>query len=550
MLGLTALLAVGMVLRPVRMTKEELRFAVVAPIVPGAALVLLGLYRMVAVAPVTEGQTATPTPLLLFGMALIGIGLVAGGIAWFAGRYGYGPLAKPGERVTDEDEEPSAPPPPRGWLRPGSGALGLPWLLGLAAVTVIPLIVYVLHYIPWINLGNQWVAGNPVGHTGQTFLALQQSMYDYHNYLRATHPASSPWWAWPFDLKPVWFEQNDYAGGTTAVIYDTGNLVLFWLMIPAVLWLAYMAWKRRSLALTFVAIAIASLWLPWARIDRATFQYHIFTTLPFAFIALAYFLAELWHGPSRRTWMLARVAAALAIIGPPLLWLLRLPLCGIARTQQVNAGTEVCGSLSRQLVLTDMQVIGLILAIGGLVAAAAIFVNLRTALVVSTARSLLLPAAFGVALFGVAIVVIGAGIGGRGVFEMNVQAEFPALAALVLLLIPAYFVLRASDPRRYVLGALTAAVIWFVAFYPNIASLPVPTPLSQIHLGLLPTWNWGFQFGVNMDEANRASPNMTAVLLLAIATAALCVVSIIVARVWHPTRREQDPLVSPVPEAG
>ena len=81
-----------------------------------------------------------------------------------------------------------------------------------------------------------------------------------------------------------------------------------------------------SLALTVVTIAIASLWLPWARIDRATFQYHIFTTLPFSFMALAYFLAELWHGPSMKTWALARAAAALAIIGAPLLWLLRLPL--------------------------------------------------------------------------------------------------------------------------------------------------------------------------------------------------------------------------------
>jgi hypothetical protein len=79
----------------------------------------------------------------------------------------------------------------------------------------------------------------------------------------------------------------------------------------------------------------------------------------------------------------------------------------------------------------------------------------------------------------------------------------PAIIALALLAIPAYFVLHAADPRRYVIGALGAAVIWFVLFYPNIGSLPVPTPLSQIHLGLLPTWNWGFQFGVNMDAPNR-----------------------------------------------
>ena len=54
-------------------------------------------------------------------------------------------------------------------------------------------------------------------------------MYGYHNGLTAPHPASSPWWAWPFDLKPVWFYQDCFAGGTTAAIYDAGNLVIWWL---------------------------------------------------------------------------------------------------------------------------------------------------------------------------------------------------------------------------------------------------------------------------------------------------------------------------------
>ena len=54
-------------------------------------------------------------------------------------------------------------------------------------------------------------------------------MYEYHNNLRAAHAASSPWWAWPFDLKPVWFYQGGFAGDTAASIYDAGNLVIWWL---------------------------------------------------------------------------------------------------------------------------------------------------------------------------------------------------------------------------------------------------------------------------------------------------------------------------------
>ena len=550
MLTLTVLLAVGIALRPVRLTLDELRLAVLGPVFAGLAVAAFAAYRMLTQgAEQVEGQLFTPTRLLALALTLIGLGAVAYVAAWLAGRSGYGPLAV--GHVIEADAEPAAPPPERGWLRPGSGVLGLPWVMALAAITFIPVVVYVISYIPWINLGNHWgLPFLPAGTEGQGFLDLQKSMYDYHNNLRATHPASSPWWAWPLDLKPVWFEQSGYAGDTTAVIYDTGNLVAFWLAIPAVAWVAYMAWKRRSLPLTFVTIAVAALWLPWVRIDRATFQYHFFTTLPFSFMALAYFLAELWHGPSPRTWAFARVAAALAIIGAPLLWLLRLPLCGLARTEGVNAGTEVCAALSRQLTLTDVQLLGAVIAIFGLLAAGAVFLTRFGERFEHYAwQPLLMPALFSAALLGAAIVVIGAGIRGNTVFQLPVSAELPSLGALFLLLIPAYFVLRAEDPRRFVIAALGAVVTWFVAFYPNIASLPVPTPLSQIHLGLLPTWNWGFQFDVNRDAPYTGGLDWGIVAILALATLGLCGAAVYAVRGWRDARRV-DSAVSPLPETG
>ena len=72
--------------------------------------------------------------------------------------------------------------------------------------------VYVVSYLPWVALGNQLVAGFPAGNAGQTLLDLTRSMYDYHDELRVTHAASSPWWAWMLDLKPVWMYLGDMAG--------------------------------------------------------------------------------------------------------------------------------------------------------------------------------------------------------------------------------------------------------------------------------------------------------------------------------------------------
>ncbi|MDQ3937106.1 MAG: hypothetical protein M3253_00320, partial [Chloroflexota bacterium] len=359
------------------------------------------------------------------------------------------------------------------------------------------------------------------------------------------------WWAWPLNLKPVWFEQQGYANDTTGVIYNTGNLVIFWLAIPAMAWLAYQAWRRRSLPLAFLLLAFAGLWLPWARIDRASFQYHYFTALPFAVIGLAYFLAELWHGPSARTWLLARVAAALAIVGPALLWVLRLPLCAAGRVEDVNPGAQVCGALNQQLVVTDVQLVGLLIGLGGL-AGMAFLVWLAEHLPRSLVerRSTLLALAAAAMLGGIVLLLAGAIVPATTVFEAPLRVpELPAGIALLLLAAPAYYVLRARDARRFVVGTLSAALIWFVLWYPNVGGLPLPSGLAQVHLGLLPTWNYSFQFAVNQDEPNRSAPEMLSVLLLALVVSLLVVAVVRTVRSWRAERVQEGDLTA-LREAG
>ena len=116
-------------------------------------------------------------------------------------------------------------------------------------------------------------------------------MYRYHNDLTAAHAASSPWWAWPLNLKPVWFYQGSFAYSTAASIYDAGNMVIWWMGIPAMAFVAYQAFRRRSLALALILIAFLCQWVSWARIDRASFQYHYYTSLPFVV-----HVARLLHG--------------------------------------------------------------------------------------------------------------------------------------------------------------------------------------------------------------------------------------------------------------
>ncbi|MEX2136632.1 MAG: phospholipid carrier-dependent glycosyltransferase [Chloroflexota bacterium] len=231
-----------------------------------------------------------------------------------------------------------------GWVNPRV-RFGIPFAFALACLLIMPLVVYVVSYIPWTLSATgdpQLFPGWPPGHTGQTFLDLQSQMYHYHNDLRTPHAASSPWWAWPLGLKPVWGHLNTYSDGSQVIMLLTGNPVLLWLGIPASVFGAWQAWRRRSTALAFVVIAMCSLWLPWARIDRVAYNYHWYTILPFYYLLLAYFLAEVWNGPSGRTWSLARVAVAAVLILPALMWIFKDGLCAVAGVAEINPTSFEC----------------------------------------------------------------------------------------------------------------------------------------------------------------------------------------------------------------
>ena len=68
----------------------------------------------------------------------------------------------------------------------------------------------------------------------------------------ATSSAAVPWWAWPLNLKPVWFYQGSFANSTAAAIYDAGNMVIWWIGIPAMVFAGIQAYRRRSLALALI----------------------------------------------------------------------------------------------------------------------------------------------------------------------------------------------------------------------------------------------------------------------------------------------------------
>jgi len=194
--------------------------------------------------------------------------------------------------------------------RPGKGGpLDLLALRGANAAllfvsfAVIPVGIYLASYLPWFG-------GKTIPY-GWNLIELTQQMYWYHSSLTAPHPAGSPWWSWPFVLKPVYWYFGASTGGDNAYIYDAGNVVLYWAGLVAFCWCAVAAIRARSVSLAFVVFAGLAQYVAWIPIGRVLFFYHFFTVLPFYLLALAAGLAYLWE-TGRARLMVGYVAAAAA----------------------------------------------------------------------------------------------------------------------------------------------------------------------------------------------------------------------------------------------
>jgi hypothetical protein len=225
-------------------------------------------------------------------------------------------------------------------------------------------------------------------------------------------------------------------------------------------------------------------------------------------MALGYFIAELWHGPSRRTWTAARVAAVFALFAPVILWLIRKPiLCNLAGVETVSPGSQACHGDPGNLVVTPAAAALAVVAVVVLIVVVRLMLNLSRPR--GDGRPVgpadLLPLAIAAVVGGAVIALTRMLPSDATLFSVpGIVPEFIALIIAIPLGLIALQVVTARDSRRFAAGFVLAAGAWFVVLYPNIAALPLPSAFVNAYQGLLPTYLYAFQFSVNTLDRSGA----------------------------------------------
>lgn len=188
---------------------------------------------------------------------------------------------------------------------------------------VIPAVIYYLSYIPYLSPSGPVTLGRVI--------KAQESMLSYHSTpgLGMDHPFQSPWYQWPFLLKPMWYAQDAFEpAGYASTILCLGNPAVFYLGAFAMLalmalcvyrflqrqpWPADAEGQTARRAAVVIVVGFLAQYLPWVLVPRSMYIYHYFASVPFIILATVYWAGRLNRPKLVRVLIIITLALALGM---------------------------------------------------------------------------------------------------------------------------------------------------------------------------------------------------------------------------------------------
>ena len=186
-------------------------------------------------------------------------------------------------------------------------------ILGFSVLVfaLIPAAIYTLSYLPYAMVEGDTSLTGLVGAMWEN----QKYMLSYHSGVTDSHPYSSRWYQWLFDIRPIlYYMDNDVAGYTTRFAAFV-NPVVCWGGLLAVASCAVQAVRRRCARALFIFIGYLAQLVPWFFIGRITFAYHYFPSVLFLVLALCYVFHTLAEREEMVNWKPAMFAVTGGAVG-------------------------------------------------------------------------------------------------------------------------------------------------------------------------------------------------------------------------------------------
>jgi dolichyl-phosphate-mannose-protein mannosyltransferase len=166
--------------------------------------------------------------------------------------------------------------------------------LTLLAFLVMPVVIYVISYVPWMLIRHQADGAFRLGPALLDLAEEQRRVWRYHADLRATHPYFSPWYSWPWLYRPTWYHFKS-EGGWIRGIVAIGNPALWWASVPVTLWALVSGLWQKDPRRLFCASGFLCLYLPWGMSPRTlNYSHYLFEAIPYACLSLGMLLDRSW----------------------------------------------------------------------------------------------------------------------------------------------------------------------------------------------------------------------------------------------------------------
>ncbi len=168
---------------------------------------------------------------------------------------------------------------------------------------ILPCAIYYCSYYPYgIARGMSGIGMLFTKEYADIVIDNQTFMFSYHSGVHATHPYSSRWYQWIFDIRPILYYLNYGTDGTHSSFGAWVNPVLCWAGLLSLFVLGYRAIFRHDRKAAFILTAYLAQLVPWMFITRTTFEYHYFPCSVFLVLSLGYVFDAMRSG--RKNWRL------------------------------------------------------------------------------------------------------------------------------------------------------------------------------------------------------------------------------------------------------